>query len=464
MAGRSDVCEGRNTKGRPCSNKPRDGDTWCGRCVGHIEKIARSIKREMSPKEVDKLARSRHARIRKTVAAKCRLPHELRTLLLHDPDREVRLAFARRHDLTEAEKEHCYASDDRRMRHWAINHSRILPRWWEILAADECPDVRRYIAAYPGLPSHIIWFLAHSDPEAALGSLAGRNDLPPSIMWKLAEYGDSYANQRLAANKNCPAALLEQLSHDKSQSVRASVARNENVPLATLRRLGHESIPKGDDPDHQNIVYGVCNNPIVPKDMLDLLWDNMSTSGARGLARNNAAECSDLQRLIKEHLPSLYFAERLSTLSAISCRTGADDATLAAVVAHLRQCRTVDIKEDIYRIMSHQNLGPATVGEISRCRSYEVRRSLIQRASQHFDDTVIRRMLKLREEIRSTMAHMPDLPDQYVERLASDPAASVRQAVAKRDDISDELLLILAFDTDNRVAVAATERLAVPIP
>jgi Leucine rich repeat variant. len=112
------------------------------------------------------------------------------------------------------------------------------------LPADEAPEARLFVAAYPLAPSHLLETLAARHPEPALLALLATNPrTPPHLLVDLAAYPVAEVRAQAAQHPQLPARELLALAEDTEPAVRRSLATNSALRLPQQARLAADAEP-----------------------------------------------------------------------------------------------------------------------------------------------------------------------------------------------------------------------------
>ncbi|HEX6357831.1 hypothetical protein [Actinophytocola sp.] len=321
--------------------------------------------------------------IRRGLAANAGLPFDVVRPLLHTADAWTARALAEREDLT--------------------------PEAVEVLAVHPDVRVRKALA----IAGHAAARLA-GDPEQQVRHELAAAPVPEDVLWRLAHDEDEEVRARVARHKP-PEHIVHVLARDAAKSVRAAVALNK--PSEPVLRLLLA------DP-HPDVRYHATAMTPPPPDLLDALLADATTRAAAALwATPTPALAEDPDPTVRR-------------------RVARNPVTPLPLLLRLAEDPVWFVREDV---MLHPALPDdvrARVESTVKAQRYHLASWLLQaRASlaerlRHVDSPFV--------YFRRAVAHSTDLPQDAIDRLATDEDFRVRLALARQNKtVPGEMLAAL---------------------
>jgi hypothetical protein len=114
----------------------------------------------------------------------------------------------------------------------------------ELLALEDCPEARLFVAAYPLSQGQLLETLAGGteDPEI-LGLLATNPRTPPHLLSKLATHAEPSVRAQVAQHPQLPPREMPNLAEDADPLVRRALAGNPELRLPVQAMLAFDSDP-----------------------------------------------------------------------------------------------------------------------------------------------------------------------------------------------------------------------------
>lgn len=198
----------------------------------------------------------------------------------------VRRALARRSDLSPTDLEVLARDPDTRVRKNVAGNTSTPERILTILATDPEPSIRSSVASNPATPVETLAMLAQG-PRAPIGGLAGNPNTPSTVLPLLLGYAPTTVRATIAGRRDLPQDLASQLSID-ANSVRSSLARSESCPHDVLGNLAKDA--------SDMVRSGVAANPSTPDaTLLELALDPVEYVREAVMANPAASETTRAQ-------------------------------------------------------------------------------------------------------------------------------------------------------------------------
>ena len=268
-------------------------------------------------------------------------------------------------------------------------------------------EVRLDAAQHPSTSAEALSWLAGDNSVMVRLAVAKNPSTPPEILSRLAEDQNKLVRAGVGRNPSTPPEVLSRLADDQNDSVRAAVGRNPSTPPVVLSRLaGDES---------EAVRYGVAGNPSTPPEILSRLAEDRSVFVRRKAAANPSTP------------PEVRYqpAEDPATPRPLAAGEGAQLTPLQArEVLELASERGCDPRSCL----------PQSYSVLAEIEAEGVRPLFHQRL----------------EAARAASL------EEHLSALAQDPSPAVRQILAARPDLPQEMQAILAQDP--KVAYTIAER------
>lgn len=423
------------------------------------------------------LAKDPDQTVRRVLAMFASLPPEGISIALADPDPEVRKALATNLRLGTHRRDQFARGDDPLLRRMVATRLDLPLSVVATLAADPVPAVRAAVAARPGLSSELARRLSEDLEESVREAVGeGRQAfLPPG--WALPLTGDqalvldAYPLRRAwaAINFELPRELYRRLAGDANPLVRTALAFNPRVEPRVLSRLAA-------DPHHET-RRAALTHPALPEEAM------LAATAAPGADRATALTLLGHERLssivvarLASHpeeivrrmvafvprLPRSAFEKLAQDPSPWVRRTlagrwdfpgdwyhalaGGDDVPVLEALAeddHPGQLQS----QARARVKSLIGPGSAASSRAKVAAQSEITRELEAKLVRDAD-----------RDVRAALAANPATGSSHVLRLARDPEACVRRAVAQRSYLTKKVLEVLAADVDPEVVELLSAR------
>lgn len=344
--------------------------------------------------------------VRQTIASRPSLPLDIIKTLAKDKHILVRIEIAKRQDLPVELAEDMLMNDDievrRHLLHFGHLTSELIKKAFESSPSHH-EDFINLLINRGDIPQYWI-------PTTSFNSILqlykiGKEELNEETMVKLAESGTFEERIALASREGkLPNSVISLLAHDESPAVRERLAEYaEYLPDEIILLLAQDSF------DGTRIE--IASRDILPADVIEIL-------------------VKDENEIVREHI-----ACRLDLTSDQIVKLSHD--TQVFVVANLATYRQLpdDIMEQLARhpsniikerIIDHQTLNEKTINILANDKNAYIREALAK--------------------------YSGELPLSCLSQLSDDAESSVRIAIAKRDSLpNDDILLKLLNDPERKV-------------
>jgi len=385
--------------------------------------------------------------------------------------------------------ERCKGDPDWHTRLAVARNPKTPPAALAAMAGDADLEVRQAVAAHPHTPLESLEGLALDEQPDVRAQVAQNPRTLCNLLRQLAQDEHWRVRQAVAANLSTPPEVLVQLAQDPDRDVRQAVADNPQVPEAALEPLFAGWFAGLDAPMSLVELYRRAKNlePLQPQLLAKLAQGN--DWAKRLAARHPDTPAETLCTLARDE--DWRVRQAVATNPALAVEElgwlsrDADADVRRAVVAHPRVSEEIlehlsrDEQPDIrLQVAQHPRTPLSALGLLLADPDEPVRQ-----AAQAHPQTP----LSLIEQYRRAEAIDPDLPDEFLRRLAQqtlwsralaaqNPATplevlreltrdgewSVRHAVAKNPALTAEMLASLAQDSDRDVRQAVAEHHRTP--
>ncbi|MDM8523208.1 DUF2330 domain-containing protein [Desulfococcaceae bacterium HSG8] len=305
-----------------------------------------------------------------------------------------------------------------------------------MLAKDEDPDVRSFLACNPNTPADILIMLAEDEYWYVRTCLAGNPNSPADILKKLTNDHVPYVRKSVADNPNTSADILIMLARDENSEVRRSVAGNPNSPPDILIMLAKD--------EYSYVRFFVAGNPNTPADILIMLAKDENSDVRISVACNPNTPADILIMLPKDENSDV----RISV--ADNPNSPADILIMLAK----------DEDSDVRRPVADNPNTPADILIMLAKDEYSYVRWSVARNPKTPADILI--MLAKDEDsgVRSSVAGNPNSPaDILIMLLAKDEYRGVRWSAAGNPKTPADILKKLTNDHDPEVRKKAFSNL-----
>jgi hypothetical protein len=194
-------------------------------------------------------------------------------------------------------------------------------------------EERINLAKDPKTAKEVLKVLAKDDHPAVRQYVAQNENTPKETLKVLAKDTDEDTRKGVAYNKNTPKETLNSLGHDSSWDVKNAVAGNEHTSPDVLRNIFKSAYAEG----KSNLIlvfYSLANNPSTPADVLRDLGKSKNDNLLRHLANNPNAPKDLLKELSQSAVMDIkeVVAQNPSTPPEILTKLAKDPALAGAVV------------------------------------------------------------------------------------------------------------------------------------
>lgn len=312
-----------------CGNKANSDDLFCNKCGTSLRKLkgepalvgsAQDVEDIFSDAELFSLAMKSHSG--REIFARNSTSENILEVLAKDEDPEIR-GYVAENKSTSANILSTLALDKANwIRAIVASNLNTLQTVISQLASDPSEQVRRAIAENPNTSQNILAEFLDSDLEEIKKGLARNPNTPANALEKLAVDEDMYVRRALAVNPAASSGILAALATDEEDFVREGVASNPGSPEKVLVFLSKD--------DESAVRREVARNTNCPIRVIELLVDD-EEEGVRGaVADNLETPVSLLESLAKDSEPWVrHFAAANPNTSEENLRTlGEEDDTL----------------------------------------------------------------------------------------------------------------------------------------
>lgn len=395
---------------------------------------------------LEQLGRSGFPTARMTAASHSSTPVKMLSKLAQDLNPDIRLAVASNPASMSTQALKRLAGDPSRHVRLAVAKRQPLPvSVLEVLADDDCTEIIEIVARHEKLTDKIgsklidraVGFESKIAKSRILEITALNPKLSPKLLGKLAEHPSPQVRKGAAQNPSTPDTALALLIQDDECEVRSSTTANAAAPLSLLHyaadNLGDLSWanvkrlavhPKSDDEILHKIACSRYGDYVQ-----DIILRHPS-SNRRTLVKAAPKASPDAQAALME-------------------RTDLD----AATVDELARSRSSNIRRLAAR---HPLVTPKRLRQMARHKDYETQKGLLENPS-----TPTEALLKLAQSTHDDIPlHMlslgRDLDAEVLSMLACHSAAKVRRKICEQKNIAESDLVMLMMDPEDAVRDAAT--------
>lgn len=275
-------------------------------------------------------------------------------------------------------------------------------------------------ASNPGTPSEFLELLAKSASLDVLEVLAGNPAASSALLMDLAKNHWELLMSPISDNPNLPKELIERIARSDDWSARYGLVQRDDLEESVIRILGAD--------EDDSIRCHVCRKAGLPPDLVARL-----ACDPEEFVRVEIAKRTDLSA---ELIQELYQSHSMEIDRSLAANAAITDAMRDAYV------QTND-RELLGASFSNPRLTELQLTKLSK----EKNKSWV-RAWLHSQKRLCAQAIEIlatckHAEVRERLAHMDDLPESVVAKLAVDPNADVRTAVALHPECTDALLKVI---------------------
>lgn len=179
---------------------------------------------------------------------------------------------ADRKDLHENEMDEMASSETAAIRKHIAMNERTPAEILEKLAEDPDDDVREQAALNKNLPFKTAAKLANDPVAAVRESVASRSDITPEVAEKLSEDDEAIVKVALCENPTIPVEMFEKLA-GRDEKIKLYLTRNEKLPAETLKRIVETT-------GNMYVLRSVCMHRNATPEVLRKALENKALTGA----------------------------------------------------------------------------------------------------------------------------------------------------------------------------------------
>lgn len=398
---------------------------------------------------------------RAVVVAADGAPRELFTVLLEDPDPQVREELAESDHTPEDLRARLAADADPKVR-------TALAQWWtaapehvrRLLLTDPAESVRAGACAtyfrrtpHPVPPADLVPALL-ADPVTRAGAVR-HSTLDTATAHRLADDPDDEVRKELAEHPDLPPELRDRLATDANPRVALRVFARQDTPEVTRSAI-HARILSGPSPLHRLAAdqdQGQGLFPDLDPDVDDAALER-EIMGEIARAELWALHLPWVAADPLPHVDSPYVCFRVSAAWS--------EHLPPHLVARLLHDEESSVREAM-ALRARDHIDPDTAERIER--THRPRKPIRWRPADDLPlpADVLRRLATDRDaRMRQLVPRDPDLPVESLSRLAADPDHTVRRLVAAHPRLPAEDLRRLVADPAESVAAAAAAHPGLP--
>ncbi|WP_196222620.1 hypothetical protein [Micromonospora sp. CP22] len=398
------------------------------------------------------LARRADPTLRRSLARNPVAAMHVWSVLVADPDRQVRCALARGHSrdfrttvdlpLPEAAQRALAHDPDDQVRHALAYRPNPAMQVGLHLAADPSVPVRRAVAqSWRPLPDVVARaLLADSDAEVRRGALLAMTP-PPDLVTQL--LADPETRQEAAEQAPLNSEDAAVLVTDPNPAVREAAARNRHTPLAMVLRLGR-------DPD-EDVRAAAMLHPDLPDEAREQIAASVDTRDYH-VADWLLPHRSTLAERLKHVDSRFVFCRRAVAFSpdlptwAVARLAADEDYSVRLLLAENHPEAPADILPDLIRragharwnLVNHPNMPAHALAEFAASGNDDLRR--VAATSRNLPATAATQLATHDDHTtRHLVAANPALPLPEITRLLHDPDPQLAEAAAHNPHLPPRL-------------------------
>ena len=407
-----------------CRNPAERYGKWCIACNEHVgEHTSAAEIGYAEGHDISAYRKSTSVQIRNLVAISAATPMGIVEELLADEYYQVQDAVAMRDDLTE-------------------------PLMHRICSLRDMRPAKTMLDCRAKLPESVLRILAAKENGGIQGRLAGRIDTPPDILCDIAENHTPNGCKALT-NPRLPQNVIIDNIAKRSRGRHIVAVANPAAPPEVLAKAAEHLRKARPSPTNFRGLRRIAANPNTPLPLVRELLEAYGTELMTAVFGNPSATKTLLQ-----------FAFDQSDLSACTvregetflCRNDLDDDLLARLWPLATTSTRVAIAQ-------HEHCGPKTRALIWSSRAPQAKSALVNRSPEMPSDELAR-LPRGNKHIQYALAQHPNVSTDLLRELSSAACDLTRTAVTEHPNVEPSVLIMLALDSDETVADAATRRLA----
>lgn len=367
------------------------------------------------------------------------------------------------------------------------SHANVTPEILDKLAEDKDDEVRKVVAQNSKTKTETLAKLANDKSEEVRLNVAINNNTMPELLDKLSKDKDLDVRSAVSEHENVTPEILDKLAGDENGIVRLNVAKNKKTKSETLDKLS------GDD--NVQVRMNVAQNKNTSVEALKKLAQDIDYNVKKSVIENENATAEVLDLVAKGNLNEILTEEilehkntSLNTLfnmsdslakeineneeenssklgllnkieKVITSKLGDTDEKGWNEVNKFIDSKVNDFasEEDLESVARSNFVHPETLKKVLEKTGKESVKTAIARNSNATEDILLQLASDPSEKVRIEVARNPKTSSAILTKLADDKDEEIRKLIAQNKNTSQETLEKLSNDSSADVKMCVIE-------